>query len=154
MKSRVSRFQSVLLLAVALLFSSTASAGIIIDWDFEAVIGYSLPASDLVVTFQLVEASTGRVIYQVDNANLTVVNNGNELVYSYSVEVDHSAYDTDYRWSLVVDATNANSTCTVDEWKQVVDGTTTYSASTSNSDIKGTIATVRFIGEYSEDFIP
>jgi hypothetical protein len=140
------------LLTAAILggLTTAAFAGLATSVGCEALITYNGSPSDLVVSMQLTESATGRVLWQATGTDITVTDLGSTISYEVEHEPDDWNYDSTTRWNLVVDATGAGSSTVVSSWTQTVvrtGGTSVYSANVSGNNIQGNVSTVRFVGE-------
>lgn len=119
------------------------SVGLVVD------LQYIGPTSDLVVSAQLVNVDTGRVLTTVSADKFSGGQIGANHRYSASLPAGKWKASEKLAWHVVVDATNAVAPATITSFEMnaaVEGGVSSYESLVSGLDISGSIAVERLFG--------
>lgn len=147
---------SALLLSAGFVVGSQedADAGLATSVGLVANLTYSGSASDLVISFRLLNRVTGRVLWQADPADINAIKTTSTNVrVSTTMASGDWWWSNDYEWSCRVDARDATSSVYWVDFKQWVDAVI-YSAPTLPSgNIQGTTSEGLLLGQVNNDYL-
>lgn len=146
---------STVLLTTGLVVGSQgdAGAGLATSVGLVSNLTYSGDIGDLVVSFRLVNRTSGRIEWQADPADIVAVRTTSTNVRFSTVLLPGDwNYNSNYEWSCRVDARDATSSVYWADFKQWVDAGI-YSATVPTGNIEGTTSEALLLGKVSADYL-
>lgn len=132
---------------------SDAKAGLATSVGLVADLSYSGSIDDLIGSFRLIERVTGRVVWQADPGDITVVRPTPGVVrFSTTLVAGDWNYDSDYEWSCRIDARDATSSVYWTSFVQNVDSTQ-YTSTVPTIDIQNRVSEALLFGQVEDSYL-